>query len=376
MRRSYLLAAAFALALVGWLASGQVGVQRWFAGATTTAAFPESPPAVDERPLPRVRVVTSEAAPVRREIVVYGRTEPKRDVVVRAETYGRVSELLVDKGERVAAGDPLLRLDARERAAMVEQAEALVRQRALEFEAATKLGARGFQAETQVAAAEAQLEAAHAELRAREVMLQNTKVSAPFDGLVVDRLVELGDYADTGDTLIHVMELDRFLVTGEIAETRRRLVRPGMEVAVELADGQRRQGVLTFVAPMAAEATRTFRIEVEIANADGAVPAGLSATLRLSFAEVPAHRLSAALLVLDADHRLGVKVVDDADLVRFVPVELVRAEAEAVWVAGLPSLARPIVVGQGFVHDGDPVVPVAVDDAALAWWRGTGEALP
>jgi len=361
MKRSLFLAAGLALALVLWIASGQPIVRTLFsgspspaseaAGATVTAA---------ERELPRVRVARSEAQLVRREIVVYGRTEPERDVAVRAETYGRIEEILVARGERVTKGQAILRLDRRERSARVEQARARVEQRELEYRAATQLGERGFQAQTQVAAAAAARSAARAELEARAVALANTTVRAPFDGLLVDRLIEIGDYVDTGDTLAHVMQEDPFLVTGEIVETDRRRVALGMEVAVELADGQRHSGTLTFVAAVAAEETRTFRIEVTVSNPDGAIPGGMSATLRLRFEASPAHRVSASLLSLDADHRLGVKVVDADDVVRFTPVEIVRADAEAVWLAGLPDQARLVVVGQGFVHDGEPVIAAEV----------------
>mgnify|MGYP006272651555 FL=1 len=371
MKRSLLLAAGLALALALWLASGQPVVQRLVTGAPPPAAATSTATDFGEaRPPTRVRVATSRAEPIAREIVVYGRTEPEREVLIRAETYGRVEAVVVDKGARVEAGEVLLRLDARERAAMVEQAEALVAQRELEFRAATELGARGFQAETNVAAAAAALSAARAELRAREVALANTTVAAPFAGLLVDRAVEIGDYADTGDPLAHLMQVDPFLVTGEIVETDRRRVELGMPVDVELADGQREAGRLSFLDAVAEEATRTFRIEVTIPNADGSIPAGMSATLRLHFAETMAHRVSASLLSLSEDHRLGVEIVDEDDIVRFVPVELVRAEAEAVWLAGLPETCRLIVVGQGFVHAGERVEPSPVATEATALGGG------
>jgi multidrug efflux system membrane fusion protein len=369
MKRSLLLAAGLALALVLWLASGQPVVQRWFVDMPSPpAAADAAASAPEKRTLPRVRVAASEAEPIAREIVVYGRTEPEREVVVRAETYGRVEEVRVDKGERVEVGDVILRLDAREREAMVEQARALVDQRELEFRAATRLGERGFQAETNVAGAAAALSAARAELRAREVALANTTVTAAFDGLLADRMVEIGDYVDEGDALAQLMQEDPFLATGEIVETDRRRVELGMPVDVELADGQRLRGRLGYIDSVAEEATRTFRIEVTIANPEGRVPAGMSATLRLRFAETTAHRVSASLLSLSEDHRLGVKIVDAEDVVRFVPVDIVRADAEAVWLAGLPARCRLIVVGQGFVHAGERVAAteVAADGAALA----------
>jgi multidrug efflux system membrane fusion protein len=124
--------------------------------------------------------------------------------------------------------------------------------------------------------------------------------------------------------------------------------------------------MLRYLSRRAEPETRTFRIEVVVPNPDLEIAAGMSASLRLRFGETSAHRLSAALLALDEQHRLGVKVVDDADVVRFVPVDLVRAESDAVWVAGLPDPVRVIVVGQGFVRDGDTVVPVTVPARSVA----------
>jgi len=361
MKRSLLLAAGLALALVVWLASGQPVVRQFFAGAPAAIPPPAAAPAESrERALPRVRVAVSEARPIAREIVVYGRTEPEREVVLRAETNGRVEEVVAEKGARVAPGDVVLRLDRREREAMVAQAEALVAQRELEYRAASRLGERGFQAETNVAGAAAALSAARAELRAREVVLANTTVEAPFEGVLADRMVEVGDYVDDGDALGHLIQVEPFLATGEIVETDRRRIELGMPVDVELADGQRHQGRISYIDSVAEEATRTFRIEATIANARGRIPAGMSATLRLRFAETMAHRVSASLLTLSEDHRLGVMTVDGDDVVRFVPVDLVRADAEAVWLAGLPERCRLIVVGQGFVHAGERVAPSEV----------------
>ncbi len=371
MTRSLLLALALAAALVAWLASGQPAIRALLTGAPPAAEEPAAAAtSAPRRDLPRVRVAWSEAREIEREIVVYGRTEPEREVIVRAETYGRVEHVLVEKGTRVTAGQVLLRLDHREREAMVAKAEALVAQRELEYRAASRLGERGFQAETKVAAAAAALSEARAELRAREVALANTTVTAPFDGLLADRMVEIGDYVDVGDPLAHLMQLDPFLATGELVETDRRLVELGMPVEVELADGQRHAGELSFVDAVAEEATRTFRIEVTIPNDSGRIPAGMSATLRLRFAEALAHRVSASLLTLSEDHRLGVKVVDADDVVRFAPVEIVRAEAEALWLAGLPERTRLIVVGQGFVHAGERVAPVEVPAEAAAVAEG------
>ncbi|MDZ7748441.1 MAG: hypothetical protein U5K43_06015 [Halofilum sp. (in: g-proteobacteria)] len=119
------------------------------------------------------------------------------------------------------------------------------------------------------------------------------------------------------------------------------------------------------VAPRAEEASRTFRVEVEVPNPDG-VPANTSAEIEIPVGEVRAHRLSPALLTLDGDGRLGVKTVGDDGRVAFVAVEIVRSDPQGVWVTGLPDEARVITVGGGFVTPGDDVKAVEAGTGGAA----------
>ena len=107
----------------------------------------------------------------------------------------------------------------------------------------------------------------------------------------------------------------------------------------------------------AAADTRTFLAEVEVANADGKVPAGISAQVRIPTGEVSAHFLSPAILSLGTDGTLGIKTVADGDTVVFTPITIVRAQTDGIWVTGLPDASRIITVGQGYVNDGEVVAP-------------------
>jgi multidrug efflux system membrane fusion protein len=353
LKSSYLIAAGIAIGLVGWLASGQIGTGRSTPEAPTGVAD-----ATESRPLSTVRVRELVAAPVRREIVVNGKTAPARAVTVRAEASGRVEEVGVERGAMVAAGDVLVRLDPRERRAMVEEAEASLRMRQIEYAAAEKLGAKGYQSETKVAEAKANLEAAQAALARARVELDHTEIRAPFDGVLERRPVEIGDYVDVGDEVAMVIEQDPFLVIGDAAETELGSLAVGMSGWARLVSGERVEGKLRYVASMADLATRTFRVELEVPNQDGRFTANVSAELHLPLEAVPTHKVSSALLVLDDAGELGVRAVDPAGVVRFHPATVVRSEAEAVWLAGLPERVRLITVGQGFVTSGQTVTPV------------------
>lgn len=350
---SYVIAAGLALAIVGWLASGQLG-----AGRPEDRSEPRAEASGPGRPAVQVRVRDLVAAPVELEVVINGRTEAGRVVELRAETDGRVIAVGPERGAAVAAGEVLVTLDPRERRAMLSQAEATLRQREIEFEAASQLGAKGFQSETRVAEARAALETAKAQLERMRVDLEHTEIKAPFDGILERRPVEIGDFVDIGDPVGTILDQDPFLVVGQVAERDVGRLQVGMPGEARLVTGRTVEGRLRYIASQADPATRTFRVELEVPSQAKDFAAGLTAELRVAYGRLRAHRLPASLLALDEQGRVGIKAVDHDDQVVFHPVEIVRAEGDTLWVAGLPERLRVITVGQGFVRAGDEVRPI------------------
>jgi multidrug efflux system membrane fusion protein len=360
MRRSYLIAGGIAIALAAWVASGQLerlrpADERAAPGAGNVAAAPAAAP---ERPAFSVRVRETTATPVERAVVVNGRTAPARRVEIKAEVLGRVIEVPAERGAPVQAGDVLVRLDPRDRQAWLTRAEANLRQREIAYEAASRLGERGFQAQTEVARRLAELEEARATVETARLELAHTEITAPFAGVLDQRPVEIGDYLDRGDPVATLLENDPLVVVGDVAEVEAGGLQVGMPGNATLVTGEEVAGRVRYVASEAHPATRTFRVELEVPNPGGRLPAGASAVMRLPLAPVPAHEISSALLVLDDAGNLGIQAVDDAGTVRFHPAAIVRADADAVWLAGLPERLRIITVGQGFVRPGQKVTAV------------------
>ncbi|MEO1017433.1 MAG: efflux RND transporter periplasmic adaptor subunit [Pseudomonadota bacterium] len=379
MRSSYYIAGAIALTAGAWLASpyfdlADLGLGEASGTQSAEMAIEDAAPAVPERRLATVRVQTMEAQPVTREIVADGYTEPDRVVELKGEVNGTVEEVIVNKGSKVDKGQLIVRLERRDRQASVKHFEALVSQRNIEREAARKLGEKGFQAETRVAEMEALYEQATADLEYARIQLEHTDVNAPFTGLLDDRYVEVGDFVDIGDLVARVIDNDPLVVVADIPETVAGLVRPGMTGNVRLVSGLTFEAEVAYVAAQASEATRTFRVELEAANAEGLYPAGVSATITLELEEVPAHKVSSGLLVLDDRGILGIKAVDGDDVVHFHQAQIIRSEADSVWLKDLPETLRIITVGQGFVTEGQKVE--VIDASASAPLAQASESAP
>lgn len=358
VKTSYVIAAVLALALAGWLWSGQIGDRGQAADMPADDRNAEARAEAKEPAAMAVQVKDLVAETIRRDILANGKTAANRVVELRGETMGRVIEIGPDEGEPVRAGEVLVVLDPRDREVAVLQAQAILRQRLIELDAAKKLGEKGFQAETNVAKAEANYAIAEASLKRAELDLDHTKLRAPFDGVLDHRAVEVGDFIDIGGPVATVIDINPFLVVGEVIETEVDKLKTGMAGVARLATGQTVNGKLRYVGSRSDQQTRTFLIELEVANDDGYRAVGVSAELSISAEEILAHRVSPSVLSLSDEGALGVKTVDQANKVIFMPVEIAHANDGAVWLSGLPEEVRLITVGQGFVRDGSEVRPV------------------
>jgi multidrug efflux system membrane fusion protein len=356
--KSMLMAGGLTAAVIVWMLTG-IGKD-----ASPTQEPPRASVGSAANLPPRVSVQISRAQPITREIVVSARTEPNRAVELRAETDGRVVALGAERGNPVKSGERIVGLDIRDRQARLEQARATIAYAELQFEGARKLQQAQFVPETQIAEFLAQLVGARASLEEIELEVANTTLAAPFDAVLQERDVELGDYVNVGDVVAQLVDTDPLIVVGEIGERHVHEIAVGNTGLAKLVNGTPIEGTIRYVAPVANESTRTFRVELAVPNADGHLRAGMTAEMRLAADVVAVHFLSPALLSLDEAGTVGVKSVDDRDRVEFHPVEIVNSTDEGISVSGLPDEIRLITIGHGFVRPGDLVEPTIVPPSA------------
>ena len=135
------------------------------------------------------------------------------------------------------------------------------------------------------------------------------------------------------------------------------------EAEVRLVTGQTTQGQVRFISRKASAQTRTYRIEVGVENKAGAIPDGVTAEIVLRLAPVPAARIARSALTFSGEGKLGVRAVDAAGKVAFLPVAIVEDGQSELWVAGLAEDLRVIVQGQDFVKEGELVEAVPAPSA-------------
>lgn len=298
----------------------------------------------------------------RDEIIVRGRTKAERKVIVRAETGGAVAQTPATLGALVPKGDVLCRLNVDARRAQLNEARAAFAKAELDYDAAAKLSESGFRSDTAVAAAKAVRDQAAAALERARLELDKTEIKAPFDGVYDERHAEEGDFLKAGDACATVIQRSPFLVVGAISERDVAKVKKGDKGRARLATGETIDGVVRFVASSADPATRTFDIELEVPNEDGALRDGVTAEFTVFTEEQSAHKVPRASLVLNDEGEIGLRTLDKDNIVVFTPVRLIGETPSGVWVSGVAGELRLIVRGQEYVTAGQKVSAVSADE--------------
>ncbi len=351
-----------------WVATGKFSSVGSAVSEPETAgasAAPDPGPAPDPA-MQTVAFVIAKPAPYERSIRISGQTEADKQVTLVARTEGAIAKLPATEGMSLPEGELVMALDGPEKLAAVASAEAEFESAAHLAETNQRLRASGNLPELQLEASIAKRESARSALASARAELDRLEVHAPFAGIVDQVFVETGSWVQPGTEVATLLALDPIVVAGEINERDLPLVSKGTRATVTFGDGSRAEGEVRYVRRAASGLTRTFPIEVAIANLDATIPAGMSAEIQLAAKTAPAVVLPRSVVALDADGTLGVRSVSEADKVAFLPVRIVDDTPDGLVLAGIPEGARIIVSGQNMVSDGQLVAAVAENAAPAA----------
>ena len=359
-QRPWLISLILFIAIAIWLALGISDAEE--APLHQESSF--------QAPLAKVVYQTFHSHETAKTVDLYGRTAPDRQARLGAEVAGRIIALDVKKGSAVKKGQPLVRIDKADLEVQLQRAKAALDVREKEFKAAKSLKSRGLQGEVAYSSAQSNLVEARAVVKRAQLNLTNTIIRAPFDGILDELMIEVGDFVGVGDPVATILDLEQVVLEANISERHVQGLKVGEKAAVRFVNGQQLEGSVRYISRISSPATNTFPIEIELPNPGSAIPAGVSAEVSLELDLQLATKISPAMLALDEDGNLGVKALYPATgqnshgelgeqrKVYFVPVQLVKAEQDGVWLAGLGASADIITIGQGFVRDGDSVLAV------------------
>ena len=193
------------------------------------------------------------------------------------------------------------------------------------------------------------------------VELNRTEVKAPFKGYI-ERIVKPGNYLTRGQACAVIIELDPITFIAEVPETEIKRVLLNQKVFITLVTGETIESNLSFVSKSASPSTRTFRVEAKISNANGKIRDGITGTMVIRTNKILANKISPSILLLSDKGNLGVRSVEEGNIVKFLPIKIIEDTNDGLWVTGIANQTNLITVGQGFVENGEIVKTADLSD--------------
>ena len=298
-----------------------------------------------ERAATPVGVARVTEVAVQDELPLVGSVIARRTSRISPQVEGLIEALFVEEGVEVKAGDPLFRLDddlaqiavTRAQAEVAEARARLEDVRRKLKEAESLLPKRAIPetayetARIDVEASEATLLRLGADLERQKELLRRHTVQAPFDGAIVAKLAEVGQWIRTDTPVFELAEIATLRIEIPVPQQRYAAVLPGHGAVIQFdaVPGETFTGTVSRKIPSGRDAVRTFPVWIDFANDERRIAPGMSARVRLDLA---------------SDDAVATVVPNDA-LVR-------RADGEVVvWLvseeeSGLVAVPVPVNVGR------------------------------
>jgi RND family efflux transporter MFP subunit len=320
----------------------------------------------------KIEVARSVSVPDSTEYVAT--LKSRGSAVIRPEVEGKITEIFVRPGNRVAAGAPLMQIDpAKQQATLKSQEDTLAAKGASreyarqQHERVSGLAASGIaskadldQAKAALDAAQAELQALEAQVREQQVQLRYYTVAAPTAGIVGDIPVRVGDRVTADTTLTTIDQPGGLEVYVSVPVERAPRLR--VDQPVQILDGAGAvlaDTRISFVSPQVDEATQTVLAKAKIDESQGMRPAQfIRARVVWGNHEGPVipvlavSRISGKHFAFVAEEDKGALVARQKAL---RVGEIVGADY--VVLDGIKPGDRVIVSGTQFLVDGAPVSP-------------------
>ena len=351
-----------------------------------------------------VELGTAKRGDVAAHLTVVGNLIGLQTVDVAPRLGGRLLSVSVQLGDPVRRGQVIAKVEDREIAEQVNQAEAsmqvskaTIRQREadlkvaeLNFERSKNLFERQLlakqaldDAESRYMAALAQLDLSKAQQSQNEARLQelkfnlnNTIITSPVDGFIGRRNVDPGAMVNTNTAIVSVVDISRLKLIVNVVEKDLRNVTAGDVgvVEVDAYPGERFNGRIARVAPVLDPATRTASIEIEIPNTDKRLKPGMYARISLTVEERKDTLVAPKSAIIDFENKRGVWMPSEDRRAQFVPVTLgIEGPEQIEIVAGLKEGDRFVTTGAAAVRNNDQLIIAGEGGVGGGPGKGRGE---
>ncbi len=293
--------------------------------------------------------------------------EARAESQVVAKTSGVALAVMVEEGQRVQAGQPLVRLDPDRARLAVAQSEAQMRKLENSYQRAQKLVQQQLVSAADVDQLRFDLENARAQYRMATLELSYTTVVAPISGVVASRDIKPGNFVQINSPIIRIVDSGQLEATLNVPEREIAKLKPGqkVELAADALPGHAFAGTVDRVSPVVDTGTGTFRV-VTTFSGEGGLQPGMFGRLSINYDQRADALVVPRTALLEDGGVPAVYVVRDGKALR---AELKLGYDDAGWVEvrdGLKQGDEVVVAGKAALREGSAVQVIGKEKAAVA----------
>ena len=300
--------------------------------------------------------------------------EARAESQVVAKTSGVALAVLVEEGQTVRAGQPLLRLDSARHALQVAQSAAQLRKLEANYARSQQLAKQNLISANDLDQLRYDLENARATNRLANLELSYTTVVAPISGVVASRSIKTGNYVQINTPIMRIVDTSRLEAVLNVPERELATLKAGLPVtlAVDALPGQTFKGTVDRVSPVVDSGSGTFRVVASF-EGGGVLKPGMFGRIRVDYDQRADALVVPREALLDDESDPAVYVVRERKAVR-VPVKLGYLDGEWAEVRAGVREGEPVVTaGKAALRDGTLVQVIDPSGKPLAGAASTAK---
>lgn len=208
---------------------------------------------------------------------------------LKSEVTGTVETIYYKEGQVVPKGKLLLTLNSDDQKAALDAALAEAKLSEIDYERTKTLRGKGVQSQQELDLAEATYAAKNAHVASAKAALDKTQIKAPFQGVLGDKTLSVGDFVTSGTPLVSIVDTNNLKVKYFIPEHYLSYIHPkqNVEFITPAYPNKPFKGTVDFVSPTVDSTTRNIKVEARIDNKEGQLLPGLSGVVVHSLNEQP-----------------------------------------------------------------------------------------
>jgi len=311
----------------------------------------------NNKKLPLVKIKEITPSTFEESFKVVGVVKPYASAKISSEEGGLILSILKNKGDRVSAGQVVVRLKKDTEGATYEQALAQYELAKINFEKQKQLYEENATTEIQYLTAKWQLEAAERGLEVLRTRLNKGYIRSPINGVVDAKFMNKGEMSAPGMPIINIVDVSRVKISAGVPERYINDVKMGqnVKITVNVLAGAEFEGEVSYISPTLSSTSRTFEIEIVINNKDRMLKPEMNANIQIAKPDRDDAVVIEQDLIVDYGEEKYVFVLE-GDVARKRVLELNGRDGNMVLVTNGLNIGEKII-NEGFqaLADGEKV---------------------